>query len=216
MKGKLDFGLYFITDSVLSRNGVREDVKAALRAGVRIVQYREKFLPKNRMLDQAMELCKICRQAGALFIVNDFADIAMASGADGIHIGPDDMPLSAARKILGSEKIIGVSAGSVADAKRFEKEGADYIGLGPVFATQTKSDAGKPVGLSAIKEVNEVLRIPFVAIGGISRDNLDGVLDAGAKSVCMISAILKSKNIEKEVREIMEIMHEHATRKSKK
>jgi thiamine-phosphate pyrophosphorylase len=216
MKRKLDFDLYFITDRALSRNGIDEDVKAAIRGGVRVVQYREKKLDKKRMIEEAKEIGKICRQAGALFIVNDFADVALASGADGVHIGPDDASLAAARKILGPGKIIGVTASSAADAKRFEREGADYIGLSPIFATQTKSDAGKPVGLAAVKEAKKKLRIPFVAIGGINQANLTSVLDAGATSVCMISAILKADNVEEEVSAVRRIINEHTARKGKK
>ncbi|MCX6817602.1 MAG: thiamine phosphate synthase [Candidatus Aenigmarchaeota archaeon] len=214
--GKLDFGLYFITDRALSRSGVISDAKAAIRAGVRIVQYREKSLARERMIAEAREIAGLCKKANVTFIVNDYIDVAVASAADGLHIGPCDMPLAEARKTLGDGKIIGVTAGSVADALRFERAGADYIGLSPIFATATKKDAGQPVGLDAIREASKRLRIPFVAIGGINRENLTSVLDAGAKSVCMISAILKSGGIEKEVREIRGIINEHAARKGKK
>jgi thiamine-phosphate pyrophosphorylase len=214
-KKRLDFDLYFITDRTLSRNGIDEDVKAAIRGGVRIVQYREKALTKKRRMEEAKELAQICKRAGVLFIVNDFADIALASNADGVHLGPGDASIAEARKTLGPGKIIGVTAGSVAAAKRFEAEGADYIGLSPIFATPTKKDAGKPIGMRAIAEARKTLRIPFVAIGGITRENLESVLDAGAKSVCMISAVLNSENVEEEVREIRRIMHEHAARKGK-
>ncbi len=214
-KKRLDFDLYFITDRTLSRNGIDEDVKAAIRGGARIVQYREKALPRERMVAEAKELAQICKRAGVLFIVNDSVDVALASNADGVHLGPGDASIAEARKMLGPGKIIGVTAGSVADAKRFEAEGADYIGLSPIFATLTKKDAGKPIGMRAIAEASKTLRIPFVAIGGITRENLESVLDAGAKSVCMISAVLNSENVEEEVREIRRIMHEHAAGKGK-
>lgn len=212
---KLDFDFYFITDRALSRNGIDEDVKAAIRAGVRIVQYREKSLPKKRMIEEAKELAQICR-GKVIFIVNDSIEVALASGADGVHLGPDDMSIGEARKMLGPGKIIGVTASSVAEAKRLEMQGADYIGLSPIFATGTKSDAGKPIGLKVIKEARKKLRIPFVAIGGISMGNLESVLEAGAKSVCMISAVLKDGNVEEEVGKARRIMHEHAAGEGKK
>ena len=209
-------GLYFITDRELSRKGIINDVKTAIRGGVCIVQYREKSFASERMIAEAREIAGLCKKAKVIFIVNDFIDVAIASSADGVHLGPCDTPLAEARKMLGAGKIIGVTTGSVEEAKRFEHEGADYIGLSPVFATATKKDAGQPVGLDAVREAGKRLRIPFVAIGGINRENLAGVLDAGAKSVCMISAILKSEDVEKEVREIRGIINEHAARKGKK
>jgi len=213
---KLDFDLYFITDRTLSRSGVISDVAAAIRGGVRVVQYREKALPKEKMIKEAKELAGLCKKAKVIFIVNDFIDVALACDADGVHLGPCDTPLAKARKALGNGKIIGVTAGSIDEAKRFEREGADYIGLSPVFATGTKKDAGQPAGLSVVREAGKKLRIPFVAIGGINRENLDSVLDAGAKSVCMISAIIKSEDIEKEVKAIRRIINGHAARKGKK
>jgi thiamine-phosphate pyrophosphorylase len=215
MRRKLDFDFYFITDRSLSRNGIDEDVKAALRGGVRIVQYREKTLSKKRMIAEAKELAQICN-GKAIFIVNDSIEVALASDADGVHLGPDDISVSEARRILGPGRIIGVTASSVQDAKRFEKMGADYIGLSPIFATGTKSDAGKPIGLKAIKEARKKLRIPFVAIGGINLDNLPSVLDAGATRVCMISAVLTAEDVEEEVIKIRRMLHEHPARKGKK
>lgn len=214
-KKKLDFDLYLITDRKLSKNGVLNDVKAAIRGGVRVVQYREKELNTKRMVGEAGKIARVCRKAGVLFIVNDRVDVALASKADGAHIGPYDMSIVDARKMLGKDKIIGVTANSVKDAKKFEKLGADYIGLSPVFATPTKNDAGAPIGTAAIKEARKKLRVPFVAIGGINHGNLEEVMRAGAESVCMISALLSADDVGKEVRKIRRMMHEHAARKSK-
>lgn len=216
MKRGLGSGLYFITDRRLSRKGVIEDVKAAIRGGARLVQYREKESGTKRMIEEAREIAAICKKAKATFIVNDRVDVALASGADGVHIGPEDMSPEDARRMLGRGKIIGASAGSASDAKRLWREGADYIGLGPVFATGTKKDAGRPIGLGAVKKAKKALRVPLVAIGGINRENLPLVLDAGAESVCMISAILEADDVEKAVREVGEIIHEHAARKGRK
>jgi len=203
------FDLYFITDRGLSKNGIIEDVRQAIRGGVKIVQYREKEFPTRRMVEEACAIRKLCSGSKVIFIVNDRVDVALASGADGVHIGPNDMDYGTARKILGPGKIIGVTASSVEDAKRFEELGADYVGLSPIFATGTKKDAGKPVGVEIIRQARASLKIPFTAIGGINPDNIEDVLDAGAKSVCMISAIMKD-DVENEVRNARRIMNEHA------
>lgn len=213
---KLDFDLYFITDRGLSKKGIIDDIKAAIRGGVKIIQYREKELSTKEIIKEAKEIKKLCKESNVKFIVNDRVDVALASEADGVHIGPDDMNLETARKILGPDKIIGVTASSIEDAKFFESLGADYVGLSPIFATGTKKDAGEPIGSEAVKKANEELRIPFVAIGGITQENLREVLEAGAKSVCMISAILNKDDVEGEVRKIRGIINEYSARKSER
>ena len=207
----LDFDLYFITDRTLSKKGVIEDVKSAIKGGVRIVQYREKELPTKEMIKEAKEIRELCKYNSVIFIVNDRVDVALAVEADGVHIGPDDMDFKTARKILGNDRIIGVTAGSVEEAKRFEKLGADYIGLSPIFSTGTKKDAGEPIGLEAVRKAKETLKIPFVPIGGINQDNIQGVLNSGSRSVCMISAIM-TENVEEEVRNARRIINEHTAR----
>jgi thiamine-phosphate pyrophosphorylase len=209
-----EFDLYFITDRGLSKKGILNDVKSAIKGGVRIVQYREKELPTREMIKEAEEIRKVCKKNGVLFIVNDRVDVALATEADGVHLGPNDMKFETARKILG-KKIIGVTVSSLEDAKLYEKLGADYISLSPIFRTNTKKDAGDPVGLEIIRKAKGSLRIPFVVIGGINRNNLKDVLDAGAQRVCMISAILKKDNVEREVREIRRIIND-SVRKSEK
>jgi len=195
-------GLYFIIDRTLSKKGVIEDVISAIKGGVRIVQYREKNLSDREMLSEAKKICQICRKNGVLFIVDDRVDIALACDADGVHIGKKDIDFLDARRILGENKIIGVSVNSINEAKHFEMLGADYVSLGPIFKTTTKKDAGEPIGIDVIKEAKKVLRIPFTVIGGINLDNLKSVLDAGAESVCMISAIVGKDDVEKEVRKV--------------
>jgi thiamine-phosphate pyrophosphorylase len=209
-------GLYFITDRALSRKSVVEDVEAAIRGGSRIVQYRDKSLDDDEMTAEAKAIAAVCKKAGVLFIVNDRVKVALASGADGIHIGPYDTDFLEVRKALGGDKIIGVTVNSADDAKRFEKLGADYVSLSPVFSTSTKKDAGEPIGLGVISEAKKRLRIPFTVIGGINFDNLNAVLDAGAESVCMMSAIIAKDDVEKEVKKVETIIHEHAARKGKK
>ncbi|HQO38651.1 MAG TPA: thiamine phosphate synthase [Candidatus Omnitrophota bacterium] len=186
-------GFYFITGGALSRRGDVADVRVALRAGVRVVQYRDKDASSAVMYRKARVLKRLC--GGALFIVNDRIDIAMAAGADGVHLGQDDMPLAAARQILGKRKIIGISVRTVRQARQAVAGGADYLGVGPVFTTATKADAGRPRGLGLIKRIRAEFDIPLVAIGGISLDNASSVIAAGADALCAISAIVARRDI---------------------
>ncbi len=202
-------GLYFITDRNLSRKGIVEDVKSAIRGGVKIVQYREKEKCTRKMIEEAKEIGKICSANNVVFIVDDRVDVALAVGADGVHIGEHDIDFETARKILGNEKIIGVSVRSLEDAKKFEKLGADYISFSPIFETTTKKDIGNPIGLDVIKQAKKELRTTFTVIGGITQENLEDVLNAGADSVCMISAIFKKDDVESEVRRIRGIIKRH-------
>ena len=149
---EIDF--YLVTDSGLSRKGTLSDVKAAVQAGCKIVQYREKAKSTKEMVCEASEIKKICGDK-AIFLVNDRIDVALAVDADGVHIGQDDMPIKIARKLLGPEKLIGLSASNIEEAVEAEKNGADYVGLGPIFDTSTKKDAGKGIGSAKIKEVKD-------------------------------------------------------------
>ncbi len=210
-----DFDFYFITDSLLSKNGIVNDVRAAIRAGVRIVQYREKEKTTREMVKEARILREMCRKAEVTFVVNDRVDVALACDADGVHIGEKDMDFQTARKILGEDKIIGVSVSSLNEAKEFEKLGANYVSFGPIFETKTKKDAGKPIGIDVLEEASKTLRIPFVAIGGINQENLREVLETGCTRVCMISAILKG-DVEDEIRKVRRVINEYATRAREK
>src|SRR3989344_4102511 len=140
------FGLYFITDSRLTKKTVIEDVKSAIKGGVKIIQYREKEASKGQMLAEAKEIKKLCQNNNVIFIVNDWIDIALESDADGVHLGQDDSDCENTRKILGKNKIIGLTVHNVKESAEAERLGADYIGLGPIFSTSTKSDAGKACG----------------------------------------------------------------------
>ena len=147
---EIDF--YLVTDSGLSRKGTLSDVKEAVESGCRIVQYREKDKSTKEMIDEASEIKRICGDK-AIFLVNDRIDVALAVDADGVHIGQDDMPIETARKLLGPDKIIGLSVHNMDEAIEAEKSGADYVGLGPIFDTATKKDAGKGIGPAKIREV---------------------------------------------------------------
>ncbi len=190
-------GYYFITDSSLSKKGNISDVKNAVAAGVTVVQYRNKQESSADMLKEAFELKKICQNTQ--FIINDKIDIALAVDADGLHIGEQDVSYHQAREILGKDKIIGVTVRSVEEARKAQESGADYLGVGSIFATTTKKIAVDPVGPSLIKNIKDVCLLPLVAIGGINLDNAKAVVDAGADALSAISSVVTKDNVEKEI-----------------
>ncbi len=175
----------------------------ALAAGVRFFQYRDKKGPKRLIWETAKLLAKISRGAEALFIVNDFADIARAVDADGVHLGQDDLPIEEARKILGKDKIIGISTHSIEQAVAAEQAGANYIGFGPIFPTTTK-DAGLVQGLENLKIIRQKVTIPSIAIGGINRSNTTDVIRSGANGIAVISAILSAHDLQKAASEMIQ------------
>jgi thiamine-phosphate pyrophosphorylase len=190
-------GFYFITNSALSAHGDVADVRSAVRAGVTVIQYRAKNKNARQMYEQARSIKDECGQA--LFLINDRIDIAVGLDADGVHLGSSDMPYEVARKILGAGKVIGLSVKSFKEAEAAQGKKADYIGVGPVFQTQTKPDAGNPVGTALIKEIKRNLSIPVVAIGGITLDNVETVIAAGADAVCAVSAVLSKPDVTEEI-----------------
>lgn len=198
-------GLYAIID-----NSIRSDLsnieiaKRVLAGGARILQLRGKGLSSKELLEQAREIRELTRKAGATFIVNDRADFALLSDADGAHLGQDDLPVSEARRILGRGKLIGISTHNIEQALKAEQEGADYIGFGPIFETKTKADAEEAKGLPALMEIREKVEIPVVAIGGINLENLHEVMSAGTSGVAVISAIAKAEDIEEATRMFVE------------
>lgn len=198
-----DFGLYFITDSTLTKKNIIDDIKAAIKGGVKIVQYREKGLPASEMAEEAKKISQMCRKSNVIFLVDDRIDVALAADADGVHLGKEDIPYADARKILGKNRIIGLSAHSVKDALNNQRMGADYTSIGPIYHTSTKKPAKEPIGLKPIKQLKSKLKIPFVAIGGINENNIGEVLNAGARNVAMISAIAGKDNVESAVREFI-------------
>lgn len=204
LKNKLkNIDLYFITDSSLSKKNNIEDVKAAIRGGVKIIQYREKKLSKEEMIKEAKKIKEICKENDVLFLINDFVDVALEIDADGVHLGLEDMSYGKARKILG-KKIIGLTAHNKEEAIEFERIGADYVGVSPIFNTTTKKDAGRAMGTEELKEIINTVNIPCVAIGGITEENMESVIRAGADSVAMISAVVTKDNVEETVRNIIQ------------
>jgi thiamine-phosphate pyrophosphorylase len=196
-------GYYFITDSSLSLAGNISDVVRAEACGVRVVQYRNKEAETLKMYEVAQRLRDICREA--LLLINDRIDVAMAVGADGVHLGQSDMPIRAARKLLGPEKIIGITAHNLAEALEAERLGADYLGLSPIFKTKTKPDAGKPAGIAFIEEVRSRVDIPLIAIGGINLANAPEVVKAGADGLCAISAVVAKEDVGKEIKKFQDL-----------
>jgi len=156
--------------------------------GVEIVQYRDKDSGKETILKTAFALKKIIANTNCLFIMNDYLDIAKISDADGIHLGQDDISIDIARRILGRDKIIGVSCHSLTQAKKAQREGADYISIGPIFATPTKPKI-PPVGLNLIKDIKDNIKVPFFAIGGINKNNIKEILSYGIKRVAVCRAV---------------------------
>jgi thiamine-phosphate pyrophosphorylase len=196
-------GCYFITDADLSLRGNISDVKEAVAAGVKVIQYRDKNKNTAKMYKEALILRKICRDA--IFLINDRVDIALAVGADGVHLGSDDFPYSIARKLLGKNKIIGLTAHNLGEAIKAQRIGAAYLGVSPIFSTNTKSDAGKPAGVQLIKEIKQRVSIPIIAIGGISLSNAAKVIQAGADGLCAISVLVSRKDVKAEINKFQEL-----------
>jgi len=190
-------GYYFITDASLSRAGNVSDVKNALKAEVEVVQYREKCKSTEEMYKEALVLRRICQDA--VFLVNDRVDIALAVEADGVHLGRQDLPYTVTRRLLGNKKIIGLTVHTLKQAQEAQKLGAQYIGVSPVFLTDTKQDAGNPVGVTLIKKIKKHISLPLVAIGGIDLSNAKDVLRAGADGLCAISAVVTKPDVRKEI-----------------
>ena len=200
----LDFNnkLYVITESAISKGRSNEFVvKEAIKGGAKIIQLREKRWDKDRIKQEAIKLLRICRENNVLFIVNDYVDIALEIGADGVHLGQSDMPIKEARKICGDKLIIGLSTHSVEQAVKADKENVDYITIGPVFKTRAKDYT---VGPEIIKEILKKIKMPLIAIGGINRDNIDSVLWQGAKSVAVISAVVGAEDVRKAARGLVQ------------
>lgn len=197
--------LCLITDERLSRGrSHREIAEAAIRGGADVIQLRDKEASGGRLFEIAVALRALTREAKVPLIVNDRLDVAMAAGADGVHLGQEDLPADAARRILGPGRILGVSAETPEEARRAEAAGADYLGVGPVFeARGSKPDAGAPQGLDQIVRVRTVTRLPIVAIGGIRAENARRVREAGADAVAVISAIVAAEDIEEATRRML-------------
>jgi thiamine-phosphate pyrophosphorylase len=195
--------LIVVTDADCGGRDLVDVVRAALRGGAPAIQLRMKDGAARDMVEMAQALLAETRPAGALLFVNDRVDVAVIAGADGAHVGQDDLPVAAARRVSPPGFLLGVSAESVELALQAEAEGADYVGVGPVYATGSKADAGEPIGLERIAEVAAAVKIPVVGIGGIAVGNARAVVESGAAGVAVISAVMRADDPESAARELL-------------
>ena len=192
---KKDLLLYAVTDrSWVGDSTLYHQVEEALKGGATFVQLREKDMPEEEFLAEALEIQKLCRQYGVPFVIDDDVELARKVNADGVHVGQSDMEAGDVRAILGEDKILGVSAQTVEQAVLAQQRGADYLGVGAVFHTDSKADA-KPVSFETLKAICEAVTIPVVAIGGIGRGNVKELVGSGICGVAVISAIFAAENI---------------------
>lgn len=197
--------LYAVTDRAwVGRQTLYEQVECAIRGGVTCLQLREKELDSGSFFEEAEKIKLLCNKSNVPFIVNDNMEIAVKCGADGVHIGQEDMAAAEVRRIIGKDMILGVSAQTVEQAKKAEQDGADYLGVGAVFPTSTKLDAAD-VPYDTLKEICASVKIPVVAIGGIKRENIKMLSGSGISGIAVVSAIFAAEDIENECRILKEI-----------
>lgn len=191
---KLD--TYIITNADISpgRDHV-QGAREALQGGADVIQFREKKMDTGEMIRVCQIIQDLCRQYGAIFIVNDRVDVALAMDADGVHVGQKDMAANTARRLIGPQKVLGISASSAAAAKRAEADGADYVGVGMIFPAGLKKNIGVPKGLNVLREVSRAVKIPVVAIGGIDHRNAALCIEAGAAGCAVITAVIGAPDV---------------------
>lgn len=201
--------LYVITDPDISRGRSHAQVaELAIKGGATVIQLRDKKANTRQLIEVGQVLREITRRMGVTFIVNDRVDVALAVDADGVHLGEEDMPVSVARRLLGPNRIIGASPERLDDAPLAERDGADYLGVGSVFGTSTKLDAGPPIGVESLARAKRMVRIPIVAIGGVSADNAAQAIAAGADGVAVISAVVGAEDVAGAARRLRQIVQE--------
>jgi thiamine-phosphate pyrophosphorylase len=195
MKPKIDYTLYLVTNrELMSSASIEECVELAILGGCTVVQLREKTASSREFFNTAMRVREITARHGVPLIINDRADIALAVNADGLHIGQNDLPYEEARKILGAEKIIGVSANTLSRAKTAAEAGADYLGVGAMFSTGTKTDT-ITIDRAELERIREAVKIPIVAIGGINKNNVTQLRGTGINGIAVVSAVVAEKDI---------------------
>ncbi len=211
MKPKIDYTLYLITDrKLMSSPTIEESVEQAVRGGCTLVQLREKESSSRDFYKTAMKLRELTARLNVPLIVNDRVDIALAVGADGVHVGQDDLPTAVVRQIIGPDKIIGVSASSLSEALKATEAGADYLGIGAMFTTDTKADAH----LTAIKElqrIREAVSLPIVVIGGISKETVPFFRGSGIEGLAVVSAIVAQEDVAGAAQELKKLFLEGGT-----
>jgi thiamine-phosphate pyrophosphorylase len=202
----INWSLYVLTDRRAGGGRSLVDVvRAAIRGGATAVQLRDKQATTRELVELGRALLEVTRPAGVPLIVNDRIDVALAIDADGAHVGQDDMPAPLARRLLGPDRVLGVSAGTVEEALQAQRDGADYVGTGDVYGTPTKADAGVPIGIAGLAEVVRAVSIPVVAIGGIQAENAAETVRAGAAGIAVVSAVIGAPDPEAAARQLVEI-----------
>jgi thiamine-phosphate pyrophosphorylase len=205
----MNLELYVITDETIAGGLSHAEIaRRAVPGGADIIQLRDKGLSCAALAAAGREIAAVVRESGAVFIVNDRLDVAIACGADGVHLGQDDMRVSTARQLAPPGFIIGVSVSTVDEAVQAEQEGADYLALSPVFSTASKDDAGPGLGPGRLTEIRRAVSLPLVAIGGINRQNVRDVIAAGADGIAVISAVVASPDITAAARELRDLVRE--------
>lgn len=199
----MDYSVYLVTDRGLARGRTTfEIVRAAVQGGVSCVQLREKLSGTREFIEEALAIRSLLADHGVPLIINDRVDVALAVAADGVHLGQSDMPLHMARQLVPPEMIIGISAESVDDAISAQKNGADYLGVSPIYGTPTKTDTAEPLGLEGLKAIRSAVDLPLVGIGGLNAGNAEAVIRNGADGVAVVSAIVAADDPEAATRDL--------------
>ncbi len=206
------YDLCVITRNVEHLNRTHLDVaRAALEGGATMIQLRDKHLPSDKLVRVAIELRNLTRSHYAVFIINDRLDVALASEADGIHLGTDDLPIASARQLLGPDALIGASAKSQADANLAMEAGASYLGVGPIYPTLSKTDAGEALDLGRLAEIRQKVPLPIIAIGGITCENAAAVIEAGATGIAVIAAVAEAPDMVAATAALLHCVHRSDT-----
>lgn len=210
---KFDWKLCLVADAeIVGERDVFSSIIEAVEAGVTLVQLRAKKLKTREFLEMSLKVTEILRLKNIPLIINDRVDIALSCGADGVHLGQHDLPVPIARNILGRNKVIGFSVNTAKEAIKAEEQGADYLGVGPIFFTQTKEDLRPLLGLKGFRDIRKKANLPILAIGGINAENAKELIEAGADGVAVVSAILMAEDIRQATRELKEAI-EHIGKK---
>lgn len=203
----VDYSVYLVTDRELARGRTTLEIAgAAIRGGVSCIQLREKTCSTREFIDEALAIRSLLARHEIPLIINDRVDVALAVKADGIHLGQKDMPCSMARKIIPESMIVGISVESLDDAIAAQKDGADYLGVSPIYSTPTKTDTAQPLGLEGLRSIRSEVDLPLVGIGGLNADNAAAVIHNGADGVAVVSAIVAADDPEAATRDLIEIV----------
>jgi thiamine-phosphate pyrophosphorylase len=207
MRESVNWSLCVVTDRQLARGRPLEEiVRAAIAGGATMIQLREKTIDTRSFIELGQRLLSITREARVPLIINDRVDVALAIDADGVHVGQEDMPGAIARRLLGPDKLVGITVSNVEEARQAERDGADYLGTNAVFATPTKTDTGRPMGLEGLSQVSEAISTPIVGIGGVNADNAAYVIRAGAAGVAVVSAVVAADDVEAAARQLRSVV----------